>query len=238
MRQLYPRAQEVDLVAVYAYPDSLDRPYVRANMVSSIDGAASLAGRSRGLSSPADKQIFAVLRALADVVLVGAGTVRTEGYGPGRIRAEYAPLRARRSQPSDVSIAIVSRSLDLDLRSGLFREARPIVVTCATADTGRLAEVEDVADVLVAGDEQVDLRDAISGLRARELPRVLCEGGPRLLGDLLHSQLLDELCLTLSPLVAGGTAPRIVAGDDVQLPMTLGSLLEDSGALFARYVRA
>jgi riboflavin-specific deaminase-like protein len=240
VRQLYPSrddAASVDLPAVYAYPEPLDRPYVRANMVSSIDGAVSVAGRSGGLSGPADKELFALLRALADVVLVGAGTVRTEGYRPGRIRAEYAPLRARRGQPAEIPIAITSRSLDLDLSTALFRDARPIVVTCGAADAARLAEVTAVADVVVAGDEHVDLSKAVAALEDRGLRRVLCEGGPRLLGDLAGAGLVDELCLTVSPLIVGGTAPRIVTGDDVRARLALGSVLEDDGALFVRYVR-
>lgn len=242
MRQLYPPAPTdaapLDVATVYAYPHRLDRPWVRANMVSSIDGAGSVDGHSAGLSSPPDKQIFSLLRAQADVVLVGAGTARAEGYGPGRIRAEYAPLRASREQPADVPIAIVTQSLDLDLSSALFRESRPIVVTSAAADATRLERLSDVADVVVAGEQHVDLEAAMSALRDRGLRRVLCEGGPHLLGDLVQAGLLDELCLSLSPLITAGTAPRIVAGDDVHASMTLRSLLEDSGVLFARYVRA
>ena len=242
MHRLYPREDvdvtPVDLATVYAYPHRLDRPWVRANMVSSIDGAGSVDGHSAGLSSAPDKQIFALLRALADVVLVGAGTVRAEGYGPGRIRAEYAPLRVSRDQAADIPIAILSQSLDLDLSTALFRESRPIVITSAAADPARLERLSDVADVVVAGAQHVDLALAMSALRDRGLRRVLCEGGPHLLGDLVHAGLLDELCLSLSPLITAGTASRIVAGDDVPAVMALRSLLEDSGVLFARYVRA
>jgi riboflavin-specific deaminase-like protein len=238
VQQLYPRHGDVDVTAIYAYPERLDRPYVRANMVSSIDGAASVEGRSGGLSSPTDKQIFTLLRALADVVLVGAGTVRAEGYGPGRIRTEYAALRARHGQPPEVPIAIVSISLDLDLRSALFREARPLVITCAAADSTRRTVVAADADLIVAGEQNVDLTAALSVLGERGLRRVLCEGGPRLLGDLLHSRQLDELCLTVAPVVVGGDAPRIAISHDARTPMALRTLLEESGTLFARYVRA
>jgi riboflavin biosynthesis pyrimidine reductase len=240
MRRLYPAdgAEESDLIATYAYPDELNRPWVRANMVSSIDGAVTVGGRSGGLSTPFDKQIFALLRALADVVLVGAGTVRAEGYGPGRIRQDYAALRENAGQPPAVPIAIVSRSLDLDLSSTLFRETRPIVITCSSAPRPRLELVERSAEIVMAGDRHVDLDQAAAALQERGLRRVLCEGGPRLLGDLVHAELLDELCLSVSPLIAGGAAPRIVSADNALVRMALRSLLEEDGALFARYVRS
>jgi riboflavin-specific deaminase-like protein len=240
VHRLYPvdGDEALDLTSTYAYPDGLDRPWVRANMVSSIDGAVSVGGRSGGLSSPSDKQIFALLRALADVVIVGAGTVRAEGYGPGRIREDYARLREDAGQPPAVPIAIVSRSLDLDLRTALFLETRPIVITCSSAPLPRFEVLERSADIVIAGDLRVDLPAAMDALQQRGLRRMLCEGGPRLLGDLTHAGLLDELCLTIAPLVAGGGASRIVSGGDTLVRMALRSLLEEDGALFARYIRS
>ena len=158
------------------------------------------------------------------------------GVRAGADSSGYTAAR-QRDQPA-LPIAIVTQSLDLDLSSALFRDSRPIVVTSAAADATRLERLSDVADVVIAGERHVDLGAAMSALRDRGLRRVLCEGGPHLLGDLVQAGLLDELCLSLSPLITAGTAPRIVAGDDVHASMTLRSLLEDSGVLFARYVRA
>lgn len=229
---------DLELARLYAYPDA-GPGWLRANMVASADGAGFLEGRSAGLSSEADRRLFGVLRALSDVVLVGAGTARTEGYRPARRRAELAGLRAGRT--ATPPIALVSRSLDLDLSVPLFAaappDARTIVITCAVAPADRLAPLARVADVIVAGEAAVDLARALAALRERGLGRVICEGGPRLLGDIVAAGLLDELCLTVSPLLAGPGATRITAGEGFPArSMTLGHVLTDEGFLFCRYV--
>ncbi|MCX9190682.1 hypothetical protein C3Y87_04495 [Carbonactinospora thermoautotrophica] len=239
MRRLLPTyAETVDLPAAYAYPEG--RPWLRAQMVSSADGAAVLEGRSGGLSGRADKRVFALTRALADVILVGASTVRVEGYRPPEIRPEFQPLRAGR--PSAPPLAIVSRSLDLDLDDPAYREAKPrtIVVTARRAPAARLAAVREVADVIVAGEDLVDVGYAVDALVERGHRRLLCEGGPRLLAEVAAVGRLDELCLTLSPLLIAGSAPRILNGVALQPAqrMELAQLLEEDGFLFARYVRA
>ncbi|MGH3248516.1 MAG: pyrimidine reductase family protein, partial [Trebonia sp.] len=226
------------LADVYAYPRER---WLRANMVTSADGAAYLDGRSAGLSSDDDKRIFGILRVLADVVLVGAGTARTEEYKPARARPSLASLREGR--PAAATIALVTRTLGLDLASPLFTEAPPgartIVITCAASDPGLRAEAAKVADVIVAGEEAVDLSQALNALADRGLRRVLCEGGPHLLGDLTAAGLLDELCLSLSPTLAGPGAGRIIAGPpSAARPMTLGHVLAaDDGFLFLRHLR-
>jgi riboflavin biosynthesis pyrimidine reductase len=204
------------------------RPWVLANMVSSADGSATLEGRSGGLSTPADRELFHHLRALADVVLVGASTVRAEGYGPAR--GEHGP-----------PIAVVTGSLALDWDSRFFTEARarPLVVTSAAADPSRLERAREVADVVLAGDLRVELARAVAELGRRGHRVVLCEGGPSLLAETAGAGVLDELCLTLAPVLAGGVSPRILTGplpDAVDL--RLASVLEDEGALFLRYLRA
>lgn len=125
------------LAEVYAYPDqvNLGRPWLRANMVSGLDGAARLSGLSEGLSSQTDKRIFGVLRALSDVVLVGAETVRAEGYRPARARAEFADARRAAGQQPAPAIAVVSRSLELDLSAPLFTEPLVRTVVIATEDS-------------------------------------------------------------------------------------------------------
>ena len=227
---------DAGVAGLYAYPQP---HWLRANMVASADGAGSLDGRSTGLSSPADKRLFGLLRVLTDVVLVGAGTARTEQYKPARRRPELAPLRAGRT--ATPPIALVSRGLDLDLAAPLFTEAPPdartIVITCAGSPDDRRAAAARVADVIVAGETAVDLEEAVAALRDRGLGQVLCEGGPHLLGQLAAEGLLDELCLTVTPVLAGPGPTRVVAGAPFPArPMTLAHVLTDDGELFCRYV--
>lgn len=231
MRQLLPDAvDDVDPAAVYAEgarTPPTGRPWVMASMVASADGSAAVDGRSGPLGGPADRAVFQLLRSLADVILVAAGTARAERYRPAR--GQVPP-----------PIAVVSRSLDLDLASPLFAEARArtIVVTCAAADPGRVAAVREAAEVIVAGDVRVDVAAAVAALGERGHRLVLCEGGPALLGQVAAAGLLDELCLTTSPILAAGAGPRILGGAALSppLPRRLATLLEDDGTLFARYL--
>jgi riboflavin biosynthesis pyrimidine reductase len=241
VRMIFPSAgDELDLLQlaeVYAYPQD---DWLRANFVTSADGAAYVDGRSTGLSGPDDKRIFGVLRALADVVLVGAGTARTEEYKPALRRPSLASLREGR--PETPAIALVTRSLGLNLASSLFTDtppdARTIVITCADSDAELRAETAKAADVIVAGEENVDLAAALGELRDRGMSRVLCEGGPHLLGDLAAAGLLNELDLSVSPTLAGPGASRIIAGQASDArPMTLKHVLAGADSfLFSRYV--
>jgi riboflavin biosynthesis pyrimidine reductase len=224
------------LAEAYAYPREA---WLRANFVASADGAAYVDGLSGGLSSAADKRVFGILRVLADAVLVGAGTARAEQYKPARRRDSLAALRAGR--PAVPPIALVTRTLGLNLSSPLFTEAAPdartIVITCAACDPGLRAETAKVADVIVAGDEAVDLPAALGALRDRGLHRMLCEGGPTLFGDLSAAGLVDELCLSLSPTLAGPGAGRIISGEHADArPLALRQVIAaDDGFLFCRY---
>jgi riboflavin biosynthesis pyrimidine reductase len=244
MRQLLPTPVEsVDLRAAYAYPPDLagfGRPWVRANMVSSLDGAAAVDGRSGALGGPGDKAVFGVLRGLADAVLVGAGTARVEGYRALRATDAYGSLRASLGQESAPVLVLVSGRLDLDPESALFHGGvqRTIVVTHASSDPVLRDRLSVVAEVIVAGDTSVDIGAALDGLAGRGMVRVLCEGGPRLLADLSATGRLDELCLTFAPRVVGGDAARIIAGAALDLSFGLAHLLEDDGTLLARYVHA
>lgn len=205
-------------------------PGVRVNFVSSIDGAATHDGLSGGLSGAADKRHFELLRRVCDVVLVGAGTVRDEGYGPMRVSDASARWRVEHGMPEHPVFAIVSGRLDLDPGSRIFTQApvRPIIVTSRPAD--RFAAVADIIDA--------DLPGAIEQLRARGLTRILCEGGPSLFGSLLAVDAVDELCVTIAPSLEAGAAPRISHGD---LPeargMTLGHVLRSGDTLLLRYAR-
>lgn len=227
MRLLLPQPRELapqDLLDLY---DPGDGPHLRAGFVLSTDGGIAQDGSSRPLQSPADEAVFHALRAVTDAVLVGAGTVRTEDYGPVRPRPDGQAWRAARGLPGQPPLVVVSRSLDLDPQARCF--AGPcVVVTCAAA-AGR----DRFPDVIVAGDGEVDVADAVAQLRGRGLTRLLCEGGPQLLTALTASDLVDELCLTHTPRLLG-PAPGLLT-----TPMTrelaLQHLVEDDGVLLARY---
>ena len=255
MRQIYPEPAGLDaagLAALYAYPD-LPRPgpdgqsrwWLRANMVTSLDGAATVRGRSGGLSGGADRDVFALLRALADVIVVGAGTARAEGYGPVRPGSEgvqWAWLRDGRTPAPP--IAVITRQLSLDPASPLLTgtgAARTIVITTESAPAGLRASVARTAEVIVAGEDSVDLPAAVAALAGRGYQRILTEGGPGLLAQLIEAGLVDELCLTISPLLAGPGAGRIVAGTGPLAgspwPVTLAHVLAEHGHLLCRYTR-
>ncbi|MGW5215223.1 pyrimidine reductase family protein [Streptomyces sp. NPDC004051] len=237
-----------ELAAAYAYPGPGPgggrQPWLRANMVSTLDGAAQHEGRSQPISSPADMRVFGTLRALADVVLVGAETVRLEGYRPARARAEFAAAREAAGQGPAPAIAVVSAGLDLDFSLPLFTTplVDTLVLTGAAAPPDRIAAAEAAAGtrVVIAGDGAgVDPARAVRALAELGHTRLLTEGGPRLLGQLVAAGVLDELCLTVAPMLVAGDAQRITGGPSVTLPsrFTLKSMLEEDGFLFTRYAR-
>jgi riboflavin biosynthesis pyrimidine reductase len=224
MRRLFPDpADDVDVAVAYAHPPGV----VRANMVASADGAATFDSRSGGLSSTADHQLFLTLRKLCDVIVVGASTVRVEGYGPAR-------------GDGAAPIAVVSGSLDLDPESRFFAEAvaRPLVLTTEEADADKIAALSTVADVVKAGTVRVDLGSALDQLAERGLTKVLTEGGPALLAELIAVDRLDELCLTAAPLLTLGHSKRITDGPPLRDATRLDVmhvLVDDEGSLFLRY---
>lgn len=230
MRLLLPESRELrdeELLDLYAPPDKL---WLRAGLVLSTDGGIAADGSSRPLQSPADQLAFSTLRSVSDAVLVGAGTARSEDYGPVRPRPAGRSWRAERGLFASPPLVLVSRSLDLDPRARCF-DGSTVVVTCAAAP-GQ----ERFSDVVVAGDEQVDLPDAVRQLADRGLARLLCEGGPRLLTALLQAALIDELCLTLTPLLLGSAPTLLTAPLDAPLPLSLAHLVDGGdGVLLARY---
>lgn len=235
MRELRP-AGTADLAAAYAYPDA--GPWLRANMVSSADGAATRDGLTGKLGGPADRWLLSLLRALSDVVIVGASTVRSEGYGPVPPRDWWAELREGR--PPAPPLAIVSRSLDFDFDAPVFTEALTptIVLTCDCAPVDRLRACEKRAEVITAGGERVDADAALDALAERGLVRQLTEGGPRLLASFVAAGRLDELCLTISPQLTAGDAARVLNGPAIEpMPLRLGHVLEEDDFVFLRYVR-
>jgi riboflavin biosynthesis pyrimidine reductase len=244
MRALLPQASEtVDLVEAYAVPDgSGDRPFVRCNMISTLDGAITVNGRSGLLGGPADRGVFQVLRSLADVILVGAGTARAEAYGPAKLDDQLRAQRAARGQSAVPPVAVVTGSGNLDWSAPFFTEAeaRPIVVTTRGSDPGARRRAEAVADVVIAGEDGVDPGQALHQLWQAGHRSVLLEGGPGLNADVVHAGLLDELCLTLSPRLAAGAGTRVLAGPELMPPLELRTvhLLEQDGFLFVRLALA
>ncbi len=240
-RRLDPLPGEPALGALYDHPDPGDGGvWVRANMIASLDGGATGAdGRSGSLNGPADHRVFDLLRGLADVVLVGAGTVRAEGYRELPVRPDLAAARVARGQHPDLRLAVVSRSGSLpdDVLDG---HLAPLVVT--VADRPDLAELRARVGserVVVAGSGDVDLATALAELGRRGLPRVLAEGGARVLGDLLVAGLVDDLCLTTVPELVAGPARRVVdRADWFAPPLTArpAHLLHSDGVLLGRWL--
>ncbi len=258
MRSLLPvPAERVNLVEAYSKsiqaPEG--RPFVRLNMVSTVDGAVAFAGRSGPLGGPGDKLVFSVLRAIADVILVGAGTVRAEHYGPPRLPPEVQALRERRGQTPLPRLAVVSQSAYLDWTLRLFSAApagpagpaaigaqeapggpagpsgpaapggsaapggpaavaqpRPLVIVPGAAPAENVQRLATRADVLTAGEREVDLSAALQELGRLGARHILCEGGPRLNSSLVAAGLVDELCLTLSPKLAGPAGGGLPGG--------------------------
>ncbi|MEZ5211453.1 dihydrofolate reductase family protein [Gordonia sp. (in: high G+C Gram-positive bacteria)] len=186
----------------YAYPD--DRPWLRANMVASIDGAATLDGRSGGLGSPGDRLLFSVLRQLADAVVVGAHTALTEGY------------RVPESDGDSPAPALVLASRSLSIPDDYVPAFAPgtLIATCTAAPAAERARlVAGGAALIDCGDDEVDPRRLTAELAARGHRKLICEGGPRLLASLVAAGALDQLAVTLAPALAGGDGPRIAHGD-------------------------
>jgi riboflavin biosynthesis pyrimidine reductase len=214
--------------------------WVTAHMVAGLDGCAAVHGRVGALSTAPDKALFADMRTLADVVLVGARTVRQEGYGPVRLSPDRIASRVGQGRPETPPLAVVSRSLDLDWESRTFAaappESRTIVVTCAAAPADRLSRAREVADVIVVGDESVEPDKLFAQLAARGLRLVLCEGGPSWLGELVVAGHVDELCLTISPMMGGDPLPVAVFPPGAPLTgFSLRQVLREDDSLFLRY---
>ena len=206
--------------SLYAYPD-VDRPWVRVNFVASVDGSAQDAdGVSGAFGGEPDHEVFTILRGLADVVLVSAGTARTEDYGP-----------------VDAGVlALVTRSLDVPER---LRVPGVLVLAPGAADPEAVATLQGAGvEVLLTGDDEIDWTAALDELGRRGLRRVLCEGGPSLLGELLAHDLVDDLCLTVAPVLVAGEGSRIAASSEpVHHDLRLAHAVEVDGVLLTRWLR-
>lgn len=244
MRMLWPTplddVTDDDLARLYGFPENLDRPWVQVNFVSSADGAVTLDERSEGLSHPADKRIFLLGRDLADVVLVGAGTARAEGYRGARTNPGRQARRRALGLSELPPIAVVTGSARLDPESALFTDMKvpPIIITTeSAAEDRRAALAEAGADILIAGEQMIDLTAALKELGARGLRRIDCEGGPHLFGELIAEDLVDQLCLTVAPVLAGAGAGRIAMGRTASEArrLDLASILLEDGFTMFRY---
>jgi riboflavin biosynthesis pyrimidine reductase len=237
MRRLLPDPAELDdadLIDAYRLPEGR---HLRVNFIASLDGAVTVDGRSEGLGSPGDRRIFQVLRALADVVLVGHGTASAEGYRPMTADSAVGRLRTSIGRPATAPIAIVSKRASLDPASGLVTGAvtPTILVTCASADAGRREALEAAGvTVLVCGDDDVDLPLALDRLAELGHEQVLCEGGPTLFRDVLTAGVVDELDLSIAPALVG-QEHRLVEGLPDAVRLDLRQVLEEDGTLFGRY---
>lgn len=250
MRQMLPHpADTVDVVAAYGVdrPAPVDRPWVVALMASTADGAAAVEGRSGAIGGTGDREVFGAVRAIADAVVVGAGTAAAERYGPIRTPDDLIAVRTARGQAPHPQAVVVSGRLTLEPELRLFTEAdgttpRPLVAHPPTAPQpprGALAPVADLIEVPAGADGGVDPAALLVELHRRGHRVVVLEGGPTLNGLVVDADLVDELCLTLDPMVVGGHAPRIAAGagPSAARPWRPAHLLEHDGALFWRLVR-
>ncbi|WBB72058.1 pyrimidine reductase family protein [Micromonospora sp. WMMD1128] len=224
------------LTALY---DRAPTPRLRVNFVASADGAVTLDGYSAGLSGEPDKRVFGLLRMLCDGLLVAAGTLRHEGYRAVRLSPGRRAWRRDRGLAEFPTLVVVSGSLDLDPAQACFADApvRPLVLT--RADAAPPAGLAEVADVIRCGADRVDLAAGLTELRRRGLGQLLCEGGPHLFGALTEADLVDELCLTVAPLLAGAGPGRIAAGP-ASPPRHLSlrhALATPDGMLMLRYAR-
>lgn len=224
------------LADLYAYPDPIgDGGWVRASMVSSLDGSATGGdGLSGSVGGAVDRLVFGVLRGLADVVLVGAGTARAEGYLAPEPRPDFAERRAAAGQRPAPALALVTRSGRLP--DGVAGDPAVFALTCAAADLDGLRGRLGPDRVLVAGQDDVEPPLALARLAALGFRRVLLEGGPTLLARVADAGSLDELCLSMSPVMLGGDGPRIAHGPASGLQMRAAHLLESDGALFGRWL--
>lgn len=247
MRELWPESvEDVDIGARYGAdprPPHPTRPWVTVNMIASVDGATAVDGTSGGLGGPGDKAVFRALRALPDVIVVGASTVRAEGYGTPRPSGEVRAARTARGQRAAPRLAVVSGSADLDPDLGLFTDAEepPLVFTGTDAPEERLHVLSARAEIVVGTRPEVDVVDVLDDLGRRGATRVLCEGGPSLNAQMVAEGLVDEWCLSLAPHLVAGASARAAQGaaPDVPGALTLHRVLsDDDGYLFLTYRRA
>lgn len=234
---------EGELPRLYHYPED-HRTWLRANFITSLDGGATAEGTSGAMAGPGDRLVFTLLRELADVIVVGAGTVRIEGYSGAHLGAAQRQQRQARRQTEVPQLAIITKTGRLDRNLAVFTrtEVPPLVLTCAAAAAQtrhRLIGLAEIIDCSGDNPDKVDEAVVLAELTARGLRRILTEGGPMLLGAFIERELLDELCLTVAPVMVGGLARRIATGPGQLLTRMRCAhvLTDDAGYLYMRYVK-
>lgn len=236
--ELIPKRRSLDAPAdLEAYYQLEPGPHLRVNFVASLDGRVEIGGRSRALGGPVDRAAFMAMRAVSDAVMVGAGTARAENYGPADLGPEVGERRLHRGQALALPLVVVTASCNLDPSARLFQGDDDVfVVTTAKAAASR-PSFPGGTEILECGEAEVDLAQATNALRERGLDRILCEGGPALTRSLMLAGLVDELCLTISPLLAGSAARGLSAEGPPahSARMELSGLLEGDSMLVARY---
>ncbi len=248
VRRLLPGpVVDVDPMELYpalARPKPAGRPWLMVNMIASADGAAAVDGTSGALSNPADEAVFSAVRASTDWIVAAASTVRAEHYGVPRPRAASRRARLAAGRAERPRLAVVSASLDLGLGLPLFADQRPgddlpVILTGSTAAPEAVARLDPVAEVVQLPSPRPQPAEILAELDRRGAKVVLSEGGPSFNGQLADAGLIDEFCLSVAPLVAGGASSRIVHGSrrTVPLHLSIDHVLESSDTLFVRYIR-
>ena len=233
----------MELYPALARPKPAGRPWLMINMIASADGAVTVDGTSGELGNPADEAVFSAVRASADWIVAAAGTVRAERYGLPRPAAASRRARLAAGRAERPRLAVVSASLDLDLSLPLFSDRRPgddppVILTGSAAATEAVKRLETVAEVVRLRSPRPQPAEILAELDHRGASVVLSEGGPSFNGQLADAGVIDELCLSVAPLVAGGASSRIVHGSRRTVPLNLSidHLLESSDILFVRYL--
>jgi riboflavin biosynthesis pyrimidine reductase len=232
------RVTDDDLERIYLADDRTP-PWLFANMVTTIDGATAVDGRSSSIGDEQDGVVFRALRAVSDAILVAAATARVEGYKRPRLPDHLVSWRRARGLSDVPRIALVSTSLDIDLDP--FEDEQPIVITSESSPRDRRRQIASRTDVHICGDDRVDPASAVASLRAAGFARVLSEGGPSLNGQLALADLVDEWCVTVAPFVVAGDSKRIVSGPSIspgERSFRLDRALTGRTSLFTRWVRA
>jgi riboflavin biosynthesis pyrimidine reductase len=218
-----------------------DAPHgVRANMVQSVDGAGAFHGRTKAISDPADQVLLKHLRGYADAILVGAATVQAEKYGPVRLSDETRAQREKAGYAAVPPLVVVTARalLSTDLRIFDPTGPRTIVATLGAAADAH-PELADVADVVVIGEDEILPDRMLAALRDRGLERILCEGGPFLLSQLIERDLVDDMCLTVSPYLAGSqpTTAQPASAREEPTRLRLRHALSHDDLIYLRYSR-
>lgn len=235
--------EQPELTELYRHPDPGDRAWVRTNFVSTLDGAAQGPdGRAGTINTPSDRLVFALQRALADVILVGAGTVRAEGYHAVDLEPWQTQLRHDLGLSPYPTLAIVSGSCLLPADVGVVASGKggPVLIMTRTSSRPHRPDFEGDTEVVeLPANAKIAAPDLVAELNRRGLRRVLCEGGPHLNWTMHAADLIDEVCLTMSPMIIGGEGIRTAVGPllDHEHYRLAHCVTADDDALLLRYLR-